>query len=323
MKILSLQDRRSGFLGGVFLICAALMGIPEATGAATRLQIEGPRHVRENSIAYFKCIFYADDGSTEDVTAAASWTTDSWYAHFENAGKLKAVAVTSDQWCKITATYEGLSDSFELTIDNAVKILLRLEIRGPSSIPENSAVQFVCWASFDDGAWEDVTSRADWSVNSSSAAFENAGKLVAAPVTENKWVRISVSCEGVAASLDVVIENSEIKVVRIHLSGSKEVDESSSADYVCTAYYDDGTSENVTSSASWYADSWYAAISGAGHLETTAVSADQWFKLTVTFHGLSDSREVKIRHKDSCLCSPNPDAQPFRWDRTCGPPLVP
>ncbi len=316
MKRLILQTRRSRFLGRLVLVCAALMGILEAAGAAKRLQIEGPRHVREDSAAYFKCILYADDGSTEDVTSAASWTTDSWHARFESEGKLKTAAVTSDQWCKITAVYEGLSDSFEVTIDNAVKILTRLEIRGPSSMRENSSAAYICWAYFDDGTGEEVTARADWSVNSSYAAFENAGKLAAAPVTENTWVRLFASFEGLSAASDVKVENSEIKVVRVHLSGSKEVDESSSADYVCTAFYDDGTSENVTSSASWYADSWYAAISGSGRLETTAVSADQWFKLTVTFRGLSDSREVKIRHKDSWLRPPDPDAQPFRRART-------
>ena len=297
MKTLSLQARQSRFFGGLVLACAALMGISGAAEATKRLQIEGPRHVREDSSAYFKCILYADDGSTEDVTSAASWTTDSWYARFESEGKLKTAAVTSNQWCKISAVYEGLSDSFEVTIDNAVRVLTRLEIRGPSYMPENSAVQFVCGASFDDGAWEDVTSRAEWSVNSSSAAFENAGKLVAAPVTENKWVRISASCDGVTAWLDVVIENSEIKVVRIELSGPREVDESSHADYLCTAFYDDGTTENVTSSAGWSADSWYAAISGAGRLETTAVSSDQWFKLTVSFRGQSQSRDILIKKK--------------------------
>jgi len=270
-----------------------------AAGGAKRIQIEGPHHVRENSIAYYTCTLHADDGTTETITSAASWTVDSWYARFESEGKLKAATVTSDQWCKITASYEGLSDSFEVTIDNVVKILTKLEIRGPSSMRENSSAHFVGWAYFDDGTWEDVTGRADWSVDSSYAAFENAGKLAAKPVTENKWVRIYAAYESVTASFDVTIENSEIKVERLKLSGPREVDENSSADYVCTAYYDDGTTENVTSSASWTADSWYAVISGGGRLETKAVPEDQWFRLTASFRGLSDSREIKIRHKNS------------------------
>jgi hypothetical protein len=285
------------FFGGLVLVCAAMTGFPETAGAAKRLQIEGPRHVREGSSAYFKCLLYADDGSMEDVTSAASWTADSWYARFDSPGKLTAGTVTADQWCKVTAAFDGLSDSLEVTIDNAVKALARLEIRGPSSMPENSAVQFACWATFDDGAAEDVTSRADWSSNSSYAAFGNAGQVVAAPVKENVWIRISAGYEGQTAWHDLVIQNSEIKIVRIRLSGPREVDESAGADYVCTAIYDDGTTESVTSSAAWYADSWYAAIS-SGRLETKAVPEDQWFKLTVAFRGLSDSREIKIRRKN-------------------------
>ena len=289
--------RRSRFLGGLALVCAAMMGFPEAAGASKRLQIEGPRHVCEGNAAYFKCLLYADDGSMEDVTSAASWTADSWYARFESPGKLKAATVTADQWCKITAVFEGLSDAFEVTIDNAVKALIRLEIRGPSSMPENSVVQFTCWATFDDGAEENVTSRADWSIDSSYAAFENAGQVAAAAVKENLWVRISAVYEGQTARHDMVIQNTEIKVVRIHLSGPREVDESAAADYICTAFYDDGTTENVTSAAAWTADSWYAAIS-SGRLETKAVPEDQWFKLTVAFRGLGDSREIKILHKN-------------------------
>jgi hypothetical protein len=299
MTIPSRQARRNGFFGRLVLVCAVLMGIPEAAGAARRIQIEGPRHVRENSAAYYTCTLHTDEGATEDVTSSASWNADSWYARFESEGKLRASSVTSDQWCKITATYDGLSDALEITIDNVVKILARLEIRGPSSMRENSSAYYVCWAYFDDGTGEEVTARADWSSNSAYAAFENAGKLIAAPVTENKWLRIFASYEGGTVSFDVEVENSEIKVIRIKLSGPREVDESSSADYVCTTFYDDGTTENVTSSASWYADSWYATISGAGRLETTAVSADQWFRLTVSFRGHSESRDIKISHKDS------------------------
>jgi hypothetical protein len=289
--------RRSRFLGGLALVCAAMMGLPEAAGASKRLQIEGPRHVREGSFAYFKCYLYSDEGATEDVTSAATWTADSWYARFDSPGKLAAGTVTADQWCKISAAFDGLSDSFEVTIDNAVKALVRLEIRGPSSMAENGVVQFACWATFDDGATEDVTSRADWSSNSSYAAFGNAGQAVAAPVKENVWIRISAGYEGQTVWHDMVIQNTEIKIVRIRLSGPREVDESAGADYVCTVFYDDGTTENVTSAAAWTADSWYAAIS-SGRLETKAVPEDQWFKLTVAYRGLSETREIKIRHKN-------------------------
>jgi hypothetical protein len=292
---MTIRTRRPGPVVALFalLVGAAPFAVRPA---AKRIEIEGPRHVGENGTAYFKCIVHDDDGSTSDVTSSASWTTDSWYARFESEGKLKASLVTADQWCRITAAYEGLSDTHEITIDNTAKALTRLAVSGPSSVPENGVSHFVLWASFDDGTTEDVTTKADWSTGSWTASFESPGRLASTPVTENKWIRIQVSFEGLTASHDVIVENTEIKIVRIKLSGPREVEENGRADYTCTAYDDDGRTEDVTSASTWTADSWSATIY-AGRLETKAVSEDQWFKLSVVYRGLSASLEVKIVHK--------------------------
>lgn len=275
-----------------------------ARPAAKRIEIEGPRRVHENGTAYFKCIFHDDDGSTSDVTSSASWATDSWHARFESEGRLKTTPVTADQWCRITASYEGLSDAYEITIDNTAKALTRLGVSGPSSVPENGVSHFVLWAYFDDGTTEDVTTKADWSTGSWTASFESPGRLASAPVTENKWIRIQAVFEGTTASHDVLVENTEIKIVRIKLKGPREVEENGRADYTCTAHFDDGRTEDVTSAAHWTADTWSATIY-AGRLETKAVSEDQWFKLSVDYRGFSDSREIKIVRKAASRRNPS------------------
>ena len=80
--------------------------------------ITGPVQVNESSGAQYVLTASYNDGSNNDVTDLASWSDNSRYANITSYGYLIASFVVSDQSCMITASYEGRSDTQNVTIDN-------------------------------------------------------------------------------------------------------------------------------------------------------------------------------------------------------------
>ncbi|WP_372796257.1 glycosyl hydrolase family 28-related protein, partial [Pontiella sp.] len=79
----------------------------------------------------------------------------------------------------------------------------------------------------------------------------------------------------------------------IEVSGPFYMDEQTSAQMFCTAFYSDGTSEQVD--ADWSEDSDSATISADGLLQAGNVLADLDVTVTATFNGKSDSHTATIR----------------------------
>ena len=80
----------------------------------------------------------------------------------------------------------------------------------------------------------------------------------------------------------------------ITISGPTSVDEETTAQYICTASYSDGTSATV--SPVWSENSSYTAISASGLLTAGNVTVDQNVTVTASFGGSTDSHAVTIRY---------------------------
>jgi hypothetical protein len=84
----------------------------------------------------------------------------------------------------------------------------------------------------------------------------------------------------------------------LSISGDDSVNESSNADYTATAFFSDGSNQNVTSSAGWSENSAYASINSSGKLTTSAVPSDQTVTIqaSYTYNGVTetDTKEVTI-----------------------------
>ncbi len=88
-------------------------------------------------------------------------------------------------------------------------------------------------------------------------------------------------CDTALLTITVTPETPTITLTSLSISGDDSVNESSNADYTATAFFSDGSSQNVTSSADWTENSAYASINITGKLTTSSVPSDQ----TVTIQG--------------------------------------
>lgn len=230
----------------------------------------GPTTVLEGGYANYTCTATYDDGGTEDVTALASWSMASGQGSFPTAGTYVApgtVLADTPVTIKVSYSREGVTKEAtkNITIQNSVRVLTGVAISsGPASVNEGTSANYTCTATYDDGGTEDVTASAVWSVASGLGSFPTAGTYAApGTVTADTPVMLLATCTkgGVTrqATRNITVRNS----VRIYKSlsissGPASVSEGGSANYTCTATYDDNTTQNVTASATW------SVISGQG-----------------------------------------------------------
>ncbi|HSW45242.1 MAG TPA: thrombospondin type 3 repeat-containing protein, partial [Phycisphaerae bacterium] len=161
---------------------------------------------------------------------------------------------------------------------------------GPDTVPEGGIGEYTCTATFDDGETLDVTAYADWSVSSGPGASSNG--LFAAPLTvlADTPATIHVSFTDFSnitkqADKTITIQNGTRIMTGVAISGPATVNEGSIGSYTCTATYDDGSTQNVTTSTTWTVSSGPGMITGPGTYAAPAtVLADTRLTLHVRYH---------------------------------------
>ncbi len=98
-------------------------------------------------------------------------------------------------------------------------------------------------------------------------------------------------CDTALLTITVTPETPTITLSSLSISGDDSVNESSNADYTATAFFSDGSNQNVTSSAGWSENSAYASINSTGKLTTSSVPSDQTVTIqaTYTYNGATET----------------------------------
>ena len=263
----------------------------------TRITISGPSQVDQSSGAQYSCTAYYSDGRSHTITNTASWSENSSYAEINSTGYLTAHSVTRDQICTITASYGGKTDTHSVKIKYIPPVLTGITISGPTQVNQESGAQYICTAHYDDGSSSTVTRQASWSENSANASISSNGYLKATSVSADKSCTITATYGGKTDTHNVKIKYIPPVLTGITISGSSQVAESSGAQYICTAHYDDGSSSTVTRQASWKVSSTYASINSNGYLKATSVPADKSCTITATYGGKTDTHNVTIKNQ--------------------------
>ncbi len=165
--------------------------------------------------------------------------------------------------------------------------LSSLTITGPAAVQENSTANYTATATFSDGFTRVVTASASWGEDSAYATISR-GVLTTSAVTGNQAVTITASYRSgkqtETASLSVTIEDAATgpSLSSLSITGPETVAENSTASYGAIAAFSDGTTQTVTSAATWTEDSSAATISG-GVLTAGEVTADQPVTITVSY----------------------------------------
>lgn len=182
-------------------------------------------------------------GSTENATVKTDWNSGTTDVATVYAG---VVTAKKEGKAVITATYLGETVIVNVTVTKKVKSLttdkqaLDLRLNGTS--------QVLITAYYDDGTSADVTSKADYTVASSSVATVTNG-LVKGQNPGSTTITVSHMNQSIVLDVDVEVVrrlDAEKSNVSLLLKGTSVLE--------LTATYPDGTKDNVATKAVWTSD---------------------------------------------------------------------
>jgi hypothetical protein len=181
------------------------------------------------------------DGTSQDQTAASSWTTSNpTVASVSHSGLVQTIALgTAD----ISASFGGVRGTVSIRVDQ-----LTLAVRGPLVISRGQEVQLTAISTSSDGSTRDVTQSVQWMSAHPLVAPISSGGLLAGrgqgsaeiqathgSVTGHLTIRVE------APRLDIIGqanlrpgETSQLTVIAIHPDGSR-ADRTTSAEWRTTA----------------------------------------------------------------------------------------
>jgi hypothetical protein len=256
----------------------------------TSITVSGPSSVDEESSAQYTCTASYSDSSSATVDPA--WSEDSAYASIDSAGLLTTADVAADETVTVTATYEGLSSSVDVTINYVPPVLERIEISGPASVQEGTTATYSCVAHYSDGSVLGINPA--WSDNSASATISSSGLFTANDVASDVNVTVTASFGGKTDTHAVTITYVPPTLTGLTILGALSLNEETSEQYSCVGSYSDGSTATV--SPVWSENSSFASISSSGLLTVGDVSSDQTVLITASLDGVNASQSVTINY---------------------------
>jgi uncharacterized protein YjdB len=207
----------------------------------------------KGSTQQFQAVALYNDFSTVNVTATASWVSDTpTVATITNAGfgRGRATGISAGG-ATITATYSGVAGSTKLTVTDPQVASIAVTPAG-SKVPVGINQRFTATAVFTDSSTVDVTATATWtSSDSTIVAVSNAmGSQGAATSLAPGGVTVTATYMGISGSTMTTVSTASLVGITIgSLSGNLAV--GGHVQLTATASYDDASTVDVTKLVTW------------------------------------------------------------------------
>ncbi|MBY6096139.1 Ig-like domain-containing protein [Ferrimonas balearica] len=220
------------------------------------------------------------DGTSADVTHSVAWRSeDTAVATVADTGQLTAVTAGSTT---VTARQDGMVSNVVQVEVGAAEVIAIQVTPAAVTLAKGNLTPLSATATYSDGSTANVTTEVDWaSQNTGIATITANGQLQG--VTQGS-TRITASKAGISSnSVTVDVTAAVITTIQVtpaSLSLAKGTTES----MVAIATYSDGSSVDISSSASWAStDTGVATITNAGLLSAVAQGTSA---LTATQNGV-------------------------------------
>lgn len=226
-----------------------------------------------------------NDGTTSNVSATATWSSSApTIATISTSGL--ATAVAGGQ-ATLTATYQGKSGSAALT---SIALTVTSVAVSPTSanVQVGQTQQFTATATYSNGMTGNVTSTAAWSSSAPSIATISASGLATALSGGQATVMASYQGQSGSAALTAIpVTSLSVTPTSVSLivGGVQQ--------FTATATYANGSTGNVTSSATWTSGNpSVVEVNSAGF--AVAVGAGAATSVTAAFGGFNSSATVTV-----------------------------
>ncbi|MEE9368643.1 MAG: glycosyl hydrolase family 28-related protein [Pontiella sp.] len=278
----------SASLGGINTTQAVTINYLAPT--ITGIEISGASTVDEESSDLYLCEAAYSDGARVSVTPV--WSVSVGTATIDTSGNFTTGNVAADENATVAATFNGHTDSFDLTILYVAPAVTGISISGPVALEEGATAIYTCNATYSDGTTGVVTPI--WSEPSPYVGINASGLLTAGDVPSDQGVTISAAHGGFSAnhSLTVLYVAPPVVLTGLSISAPVVLNENSEVTLTCTASYSDGSTATV--SPVWSTDNPVASIDSSGLLAVGNVEADASALITASFGGTLETHSIDI-----------------------------
>jgi alpha-tubulin suppressor-like RCC1 family protein len=208
------------------------------------------------------------DGTTQDLTATVTWSSSPpSVAAVSNLSGSKGLATAIAPGVAVVSAVDpatGITGSTSLTVTSAV--LDSIAIAPPALIlPLGTNRQLTATGTFSDGSTKDITTSVTWSASGGAASVSNASGsagLVSTAHVGTATVTATDPSSGRAASASVTVTAAVLVSVAVS-PAMASVPKGLTQQFVATGTYTDGSTQDLTQSATWSSSAPSATISNA------------------------------------------------------------
>jgi hypothetical protein len=264
-----------GVVGSSPLTCTSVPPVIKAIAITPPLS-----NVNVQQSAQLHAIASYSDGSTADITSTASWASSATaVASIQTHGLLTCEAAGSSQ---VSAGAGGVVGSSPLTCTSVPPVIKAIAITPPlSNVNVQQSTQLHAIASYADGSTADITSTASWASSATAIASIQAQGLLTCEAAGSS--QVSAGAGGVVGNSPLTCTGPKIADVRLGTTPSV-IRSEAPFQYQLLADYANGTTTDVTASASWATDSGTASVSSNGLVDCNHPGATT---ISGTFSGMT------------------------------------
>ncbi|MFP5213024.1 MAG: hypothetical protein ACLGPL_06555, partial [Acidobacteriota bacterium] len=168
----------------------------------------------------------------------------------------------------------------------AANPLTGLTVNGPATVKANSTAKYTAVATFSNGKTMNVSLATTWTQDSTYATIATGGTLttLAPPASQTATISASYTNGGITqTATKTVTILAPITLTGLAVSGPVTVKANGSIQYKALATFSNGTTQNVSNTATWTENSTYTTIAAGGILTTLAPPANQTITVKASY----------------------------------------
>jgi uncharacterized protein YjdB len=216
-----------------------------------------------NATEQFTATGNYNDGSTADLSSAATWASSNQAnATMNGTGVATGIAAGNTT---ITASVSGVTGSTTLTVMAAAVTVTSIAVSPTSqSITAGATQQFTANATYSNGTTGALTSGVTWTSSNTAAATVSSTGLATGVAAGTATIK--AVADGFTATATLTVTATAVTVTSIAVSPtSQSITTGATQQFTATATYSNGSTGNVSASATWAStNTTVATVNSAG-----------------------------------------------------------
>jgi len=216
------------------------------------------------------------DASTQNLTSSVTWTSSkTTVATISASGLASGVAAGSST---IQAASGSVTGSTTLTVSAAAPTLVSIAVTPANPSIQNGATQqFTATGTYSDSSTKNITTSVTWSSLTTGVATVSSGGLAAAVGIGTSTIKATSGSVSGSTVLTVTSGSSPtLQVVVVSPQNPLITDADSTQAFSATGHYSDGTTQDLTDTATWTSSNTaVATVNSSGSATSVALSGGQ------------------------------------------------